>query len=49
MSGYADVFEREEITPADLGCLTEEDLVSLGLALGPRRRLQKYLSQNGVR
>ncbi|UCH48900.1 MAG: AAA family ATPase [Betaproteobacteria bacterium] len=36
---YADVFEREEVTPADISELTDTELKDLGLPLGPRKRI----------
>ncbi len=42
---YADAFVENEITPADLPALSEEDLRELGLPMGPRRRLQRALDE----
>jgi class 3 adenylate cyclase len=36
---YADVFEREELTIANLRTLTQEELKELGLPLGPRKTI----------
>jgi hypothetical protein len=37
---YAPVFADNAVSVGDLPYLTDEDLASLGLPLGPRRRLQ---------
>ena len=36
---FAEIFERESIVMSDLVLLRERDLESLGLPLGPRRRI----------
>jgi class 3 adenylate cyclase/tetratricopeptide (TPR) repeat protein len=38
---YAEAFEAEKIAPEDLTEISEDDLVALGLPLGPRRRVLK--------
>lgn len=40
---YLAVFEKEQLTLDDLLLCTEEDLLGLGLPLGPRKRLATYL------
>jgi len=45
---YADAFEMEEISPADLTEFTEDDLKALGLAMGPRRRVLKAVREHDV-
>ena len=41
---YASVFETEEVDVDVMPSLTEEDLVTLGIPLGPRRKIQRALS-----
>ena len=43
MDDYLATFQREELTFSDLLLLNEEDLASLKLPLGPRKRLLCYL------
>src|SRR5262245_27285580 len=40
---YAEAFEREELTPADLPELRDDELKDLGLPLGPRKRIFKAI------
>jgi class 3 adenylate cyclase/tetratricopeptide (TPR) repeat protein len=40
---FADAFEREELTPADLSELSDDELKELGLPLGPRKRVLKAI------
>ena len=40
---YADAFEREELTVANLPELTDEELKDLGLPLGPRKTILKAI------
>jgi class 3 adenylate cyclase/tetratricopeptide (TPR) repeat protein len=40
---YGDVFEREELTSANLPELTDEELRGLGLPLGPRKTILKAI------
>lgn len=42
-------FQREEFTFSDLLLLSEEDLASLGLPMGPRKRLLTYLRDLEIR
>jgi class 3 adenylate cyclase len=41
---YGDVFEREELTPANLPELTDDELKDLGLPLGPRKTILKAIN-----
>src|SRR5262245_11768044 len=41
---YGDVFEREELTPANLPELTDDELKGLGLPLGPRKTILKAIN-----
>jgi hypothetical protein len=36
---YGDIFEREELTPANLPELSDDELKTLGLPLGPRKTI----------
>ncbi|CUH47694.1 ATP-binding protein [Ruegeria atlantica] len=45
LSKYAEAFARHEIVEGDLPELTEDDLVAIGLPLGPRRRFAKALRE----
>jgi hypothetical protein len=40
---YLPIFEREQLTFSDLLLCSEEDLASLSLPMGPRKRLMTYL------
>src|SRR5215813_13919646 len=40
---FAELFEREEVTSANLPELTEADLKDLGLPLGPRKTILKAI------
>src|SRR5262245_4765267 len=40
---FADTFEREELTPANLPELSNDDLKELGLPLGPRKTILKAI------
>jgi len=40
---YLPVFEKEQLTFSDLLLCSEEDLASLSLPMGPRKRLMTYL------
>lgn len=42
-------FQREQLTFSDLLLLSEEDLASLGLPMGPRKRLLTYLRDLEIR
>lgn len=42
-------FQREQFTFSDLLLLSEEDLASLGLPMGPRKRLLTYLRDLEIR
>jgi hypothetical protein len=44
-SKYVDVFAENELVLGDLSELTDEDILGLGLPLGPRRRLQKAIRE----
>ncbi|MES0827647.1 ATP-binding protein [Ruegeria sp. SCP11] len=46
LSKYAEAFAEHEIELGDLTELTDEDLVTLGLPLGPRRRFMKAVRAN---
>lgn len=46
LEDYADALGAERIEPGDLPLLSDEDLASLGLPLGPRRRLQRALKEH---
>jgi len=39
LAKYADIFKEHEVGLRDLPHLTDDDLKTLGLPLGPRRRL----------
>jgi class 3 adenylate cyclase len=41
---YGNVFEREELTPANLPELTDDELKDLGLPLGPRKTILKAIN-----
>lgn len=43
LGDYLATFQREELTFSDLLLVSEEDLQSLGLPMGPRKRLLTYL------
>lgn len=43
LGDYLSTFQKEELTFSDLLLLTESDLASLGLPMGPRKRLLTYL------
>lgn len=45
LSKYAEAFARHEIVVGDLPELTEDDLVEIGLPLGPRRRFAKAVRE----
>ncbi|GGB10743.1 ATP-binding protein [Allosediminivita pacifica] len=45
LEDYAEALGAERIEPEDLPLLSDEDLRSLGLPLGPRRRLQRALTE----
>ncbi|WP_170409137.1 adenylate/guanylate cyclase domain-containing protein [Ruegeria atlantica] len=45
LSKYAKAFARHEIVVGDLSELTEDDLISIGLPLGPRRRFAKAMRE----
>ncbi|NOD64375.1 MULTISPECIES: adenylate/guanylate cyclase domain-containing protein [unclassified Ruegeria] len=45
LSKYADAFARHEIELGDLSELSDDDLVTIGLPLGPRRRFLKAVRQ----
>ena len=42
-------FQREQLTFSDLLLVNEEDLASLGLQMGPRKRLLTYLRDLEIR
>jgi hypothetical protein len=46
---YLPTFLREEFTFADLLLLSDEDLASLKLPMGPRRRMMTYLRDLEIR
>src|SRR6516164_1607166 len=41
---YGDIFEREELTPANLPELSDDELKALGLPLGPRKTILKAIN-----
>src|SRR5262249_28718488 len=41
---YGDAFEREELTPANLPELSDDELKDLGLPLGPRKTILKAIN-----
>src|SRR5215471_2671484 len=41
---YCNVFEREELTPANLPELSDDELKDLGLPLGPRKTILKAIN-----
>ncbi len=41
LAKYAPIFSENEVEPADLSELSEDDLKEIGLPLGPRRRILK--------
>src|SRR5215831_3413580 len=45
---YGDIFEREELTPANLPELSDDELKALGLPLGPRKTILKAISVLGT-
>ncbi|AXT29021.1 guanylate cyclase (plasmid) [Ruegeria sp. AD91A] len=45
LSKYVDAFSRHEIEPGDLSELSDDDLVTIGLPLGPRRRFLKAMRE----
>ncbi|MFT5394190.1 MAG: hypothetical protein ACI8PT_004400 [Gammaproteobacteria bacterium] len=45
LSKYGDVFAENELVLGDLPELTDEDILGLGLPLGPRRRVQKAIRE----
>lgn len=49
LSKYEQVFRDEEIDLEILGELSEEDLIALGLPLGPRRKILRALQDDKVR
>jgi len=49
LDDYLPTFQREEFTFADLLLLSDEDLASLKLPMGPRRRLMTYLRDLEIR
>jgi predicted ATPase/class 3 adenylate cyclase len=48
LSKYAGAFDEHEIELGDLTELTDEDLVTIGLPLGPRRRFMKAVRANAA-
>ena len=40
---FAEAFEREELTPANLPELSDDELKDLGLPLGPRKTILKAI------
>ncbi|NOD36203.1 MULTISPECIES: adenylate/guanylate cyclase domain-containing protein [unclassified Ruegeria] len=45
LSKYADAFSRHEIELSDLSELNDDDLITIGLPLGPRRRFLKAIRE----
>jgi class 3 adenylate cyclase/predicted ATPase len=45
LAQYADTFEREELTPANLPEVTADELKDLGLPLGPRKTILKAIAE----
>jgi class 3 adenylate cyclase len=45
---YGDIFEREELTPANLPELSDDELKALGLPLGPRKTILKAINALGT-
>ncbi|MCG7519789.1 adenylate/guanylate cyclase domain-containing protein [Ruegeria sp. Ofav3-42] len=45
LSKYAEAFAQHEIEVGDLSELTDDDLVTIGLPLGPRRRFSKAIRE----
>ena len=41
---YGDAFEHEELTPANLPELSDDELKDLGLPLGPRKTILKAIN-----
>lgn len=49
LGDYLVTFQKEELTFRDLLLLSEKDLASLGLPMGPRKRLLTYLRDLEIR
>ncbi len=47
LADYLELFLKERIEPEDIPLLSDEDLVGLGLPLGPRRRLLRAVADAG--